>query len=200
MSDIRQFSGSYYIRRNRIIKKVVLGVACFLAIMTIFGAHIFKSNGKKIVPMFSMDAYRERKAIISPEYVGKNKKEQPYILRAEHAEQITPESVTLSHPEASLKSQQKRQFLLRSETGVLKDNNEKLSLQKNVILEDQEGSTFRSKSALVNLKQGKTIGHDPVKGKSTRGHITSEGFALDENVVTFTGKSRLVINKGGSPK
>ena len=129
-------------------------------------------------------------------YRGVDQRGRPYAFTATTAIQVTPERVDLTAPKGDLLTESGSWVLLRSDQGVYLQHTNQLDLSGHVVLYRDDGTTLRSATAAIDLKQGAAAGADTVSAEGPFGTLDATGFALVDKgeVIRFAGPARLVLN------
>lgn len=146
----------------------------------------------------------ENLTLVRARYVGADQKDRPFMVTAEMANQVSPQSdlVTLSAPAADITLEDGKWLALTAKSGEFRQKSQQLVLWGQVSIFHDDGYTFQTESAQVNLKQGSAKGDEPVVGYGPAGTLHAEGFRVIDKGrrVVFTGPARLVIqpDSGGT--
>ena len=137
--------------------------------------------------------------VINPKYIGIDKKQRPFTIRAAKAKKIDPkvELFNLSKPSGEIKNKKGESIYLKSLEGEFDQTNQKVHLYKNVELKNLRGLSFKTESAHIDLKTNIISGNKKVFGQNKKGKISSEGFEITDEgeKIFFKGKSNLKLIK-----
>jgi lipopolysaccharide export system protein LptC len=131
-------------------------------------------------------------------YRGVDERGRPYTLTSTTAIQVSPERVNLTDPVGDSTMQNGTWLMLSAKNGVYMQHISQLDLQDNVVLYRDDGTTLKSATATIDLKQGAALGNDPVHAEGPFGVLDAKSFALTDkgDTIQFTGPAKLVINGG----
>ncbi len=129
-------------------------------------------------------------------YRGVDERGRPYAFTASQAQQVTQERINLTEPKGDLVTESGDWLMLQSQQGVFLQHSNKLDLSGHVVLYRDDGTTLRTASASVDLKQGAAMGSDTVSAEGPFGTLDASGFALVDkgSVIQFAGPARLVLD------
>lgn len=144
---------------------------------------------------FSGDADSAR--LVEPRYRGVDERGRPYTLSAEVAVQAGQSRVNLTAPVADTVLESGTWLQVKSREGVFLQNSGELDLSGDVVLYRDDGTTLRTETAAVELKQGAAASNDQTHAEGPFGVLDSQGFVLMDKgaVIQFQGPSRLVLNE-----
>ncbi len=135
--------------------------------------------------------------IENPRYIGTDKEQQSYQISAASASQSNRSDrfIYLTRPKADLMLSEHGRIALTARTGVYNRQVEIVELTGNVTLLTRNGFRFVSESAVIDLQESAATGRQQVRGTSSRGEVTAEGFRLKDGGrhVAFTGRSRAIL-------
>jgi lipopolysaccharide export system protein LptC len=129
-------------------------------------------------------------------YRSVDERGRPYTITASTATQISPERVNLTDPVGDTTLQNGTWLMLSGKQGVFMQHLSQLDLQTDVVLYRDDGTTMKSTTATIDLKNGAAAGNDPVHAEGPFGVLDAQAFALTDkgDVIQFTGPAKLVIN------
>lgn len=136
-----------------------------------------------------------------PRYQGVDEQNRPYTLTAAAAVQAGQEDVVqLQEPRADLLLTDGGWIYLEADQGRFDKPRNHLDLKGRVTIHHDDGTQFVTETAAVDVVGGNAEGDDPVAAQGPFGNLTAEGFRLRDRgqVVIFTGRSRAVLEGGGS--
>ncbi|MDJ0949428.1 MAG: LPS export ABC transporter periplasmic protein LptC [Alphaproteobacteria bacterium] len=140
----------------------------------------------------------ENLTLVRAKYIGADREQRPYMVTAEMANQASPDSdkITLSVPAADITLKDGKWLALTAKSGEFRQHSQQLRLWGEVSIFHDDGYSFYTESARVDIKQGYAEGHDAVVGYGPAGSLKAEGFRVVDKGrrIIFTGKARLVIN------
>lgn len=131
-------------------------------------------------------------------YRGVDERGRPYTLTSSTAVQVSPERINLTDPVGDTTMQNGTWLLLSARNGVYMQHISQLDLQDNVVLYRDDGTTLKSATATMDLKQGAASGNDPVHAEGPFGVLDAQSFALTDkgDTIQFSGPAKLIINGG----
>jgi lipopolysaccharide export system protein LptC len=129
-------------------------------------------------------------------YRGVDERGRPYAFTATSALQVTPERINLTQPKGDIVTESGAWVMLQADQGVFLQHSNKLDLSGHVVLYRDDGTTLRTATASVDLKQGAASGADTVSVEGPFGTLDASGFtAVDKAaVIQFTGPARMILN------
>jgi lipopolysaccharide export system protein LptC len=142
----------------------------------------------------------ENLRMINPRYVGSDSQNQPYMITADRAVQVSGDSnvTDLVKPKGDITLNSGTWLSLSAEAGTYRKKDQLLDLEGNVNLFHDGGYEILTKRARINLEKNSAEGNDPVAGQGPDTELTGEGFRVynrGERVIV-TGQSRLLIRPG----
>lgn len=134
--------------------------------------------------------------MIEPRYRSLDERNRPYTLTAETAEQAGPDRVNLDAPKGDVTLGNGTWLMLKARHGVFVQHGGQLDLSGDVELYRDDGTTIRSATATMDLKQGAGAGNDPTHAEGPFGTLDAQGFALADKgaVIQFPGPGHAVLN------
>lgn len=135
--------------------------------------------------------------MVQPRYSGIDRDNRPYTLTAATASQTSQSSdiVSLEAPRADMTTNSGNWVELTGYTGTYQPQPQLLDLYGDVELYQDRGNEFHTDSAQLDIANGSAQGSEPVNGHGPFGHVTAEGFTMQDHgaVITFTGKTNLTL-------
>ena len=129
--------------------------------------------------------------------VGSDDTGRPFELSAIEARQGEDgvNTVILVEPTGEIILEDGAHLKVRAAQGHFDRDAERLELTGSVIVEHGDGYHFESKSAVVNIGDGRAVGNDPIDGYGPEGALQGEGFEIIDKgrTVLVRGKSRLFV-------
>ena len=103
----------------------------------------------------------------------------------------------LIKPEAILPMAGKEWLSIQAPKGLYDQKAAMLHLQNHVEGFYSRGMSVQTEEAFFDLKKSFGYGHKPVTGDGFMGKISAEGFEFSggDNILTFSGKTRMIINE-----
>lgn len=134
--------------------------------------------------------------IIRARYHGIDERNRPYTITADTAVQVSDERVNLTTPKGDATLQNGTWMMLEAKRGVFIQHQNILDLEGDVFLYRDDGTTMRSQTATIDLRNGAATSADTVHAEGPFGTLDATGFAVtDKGAVTqFPGPARLILN------
>ena len=125
---------------------------------------------------------------------------RPYTVTAAVAQQARPDRINLTLPKGDITLSNGTWLMLEAKQGVYQQQGKQLDLSHDVTLYRDDGTTMRTASASVDLKDGAAAGSEPVHAEGPFGTMQAQGFTvLDKGTtIQFTGSAKVVLN-GAQP-
>jgi lipopolysaccharide export system protein LptC len=140
-------------------------------------------------------------------YDGKDDQGRPYSITAEAASHADGDErhIALTKPLADIVMASGAYVALTAQKGMLDRDTDIIVLNGDVTLFHDNGLSFQTDSATINMKDKTAEGSAPVEGQNGDGELVSEGFRVqdDGDTIVFTGKAYMKIypkqkNQGSS--
>jgi len=139
----------------------------------------------------------ENLSMTDPRYVGVDEQERPFVLTADGARQVSPdtEQVALTNPKGDITLSDGAWVAVTAREGIFDRDTYKLELFGGVEVFHDEGYTLTSESVHVDLRAGTATGDRPVTGHGPGGSLAGEGFkVLDRgDTIVLSGRSSMLI-------
>jgi lipopolysaccharide export system protein LptC len=136
--------------------------------------------------------------MLNPRYVGTDRNNHPFVLTAAVGRQVPARQdlMALEQPRADMQTRGGATMVLNSDSGVYQSQTQLLDLFGDVTLVHQNGSTFLTPSAHLDMAANAGTGREPVEGHGPSGDVWGEGFDIIDkgNTIVFTGHSKLISN------
>lgn len=130
-------------------------------------------------------------------YDGKDDKGRPFSITADSAshEDGDDRHISLKKPLADIVMSSGAYVALTANGGMLDRDADIITLNGDVTLFHDNGLSFQTDSATINLKEKTAEGSDVVEGQNGDGELISEGFRVldDGDTIHFTGKAYMKI-------
>lgn len=138
--------------------------------------------------------------LIDARYHSVDERGRPYTVTAEIALQVNESRIDLTTPKGDITTENGTWVMLQSRKGVYMPKVNLLDLSQDVTLYRDDGTTLKTESASVDLKNGAAASSDPVHAEGPFGTLDAQGFSvLDKGAtVQFIGPAHVVLN-GASP-
>lgn len=140
--------------------------------------------------------------MLNPRYVGSDRNNHPFILTAAVGRQVPARQdlMALEKPRADMQTRGGAAMVLNSDSGVYQSQAQLLDLFGDVTLVHQNGATFLTSSAHLDMAAGAATGHEAVEGHGPSGEVWGDGFDIINKgeTIVFTGHSKLIANASRS--
>ncbi|MBV9655490.1 MAG: LPS export ABC transporter periplasmic protein LptC [Acetobacteraceae bacterium] len=134
--------------------------------------------------------------VVDARYRGVDERGRPYTITASVATQVGPERVNLTDPKGDIVQESGSWLMVQAQQGVFMQHANQLDLSHDVVLYRDDGTTYRTQSAAIDLKNGAAAGAEPVHAEGPFGVLDAQGFtATDKGAgMQFAGPAHLVMN------
>jgi len=130
-------------------------------------------------------------------YDGKDAKGRPFSITADSASHVDGDDrhISLKKPLADIVMSSGAYVALMANDGLLDRDSDIITLNGDVTLFHDNGLSFQTDSATINLKDKTAEGNDVVEGQNGDGELISQGFRVrdDGDTIEFTGKAYMKI-------
>lgn len=130
-------------------------------------------------------------------YDGKDDKGRPFSITAESAAHADGDErhIALKKPLADIIMASGAYVAVTAMEGVLDRDADLVTLKGDVTLFHDNGLSFQTDSATIDLKGKTAEGSEPVEGQNGDGEVIAQGFKVldDGNTIEFTGKAYMKI-------
>jgi lipopolysaccharide export system protein LptC len=130
-------------------------------------------------------------------YDGKDDQGRPYSITAKTASHADGDErhIALTSPLADIVMASGAYVALTAQKGMLDRDTDIIVLNGDVTLFHDNGLSFQTDSATINMKDKTAEGSAPVEGQNGDGELISEGFRVqdDGDTIVFTGKAYMKI-------
>jgi lipopolysaccharide export system protein LptC len=137
--------------------------------------------------------------VLSPRYQDVDELSRPYTVTARSAQQPGGEQILdLDAPRADMLLTDGAWVFISADTGRYDRPRHHLDLAGDVTVYHDNGLTFRTEEAAVEIEEGAASGDKPVAAQGPFGTLEAEGFRLKDRgaVVVFTGRAHAVLEGG----
>lgn len=143
------------------------------------------------------DVEKAQVTVNDVKYDGKDDQGRPYSITAEAASHADGDerNIALTKPLADIVMAGGAYVALTAKTGMLNRDTDIIVLNGDVTLFHDNGLSFQTDSATINMKDKTAEGSAPVEGQNGDGELISEGFRVqdDGDTIVFTGKAYMKI-------
>lgn len=130
-------------------------------------------------------------------YDGRDDKGRPFSVTADSASHADGDErhIALKRPLADIVMSDGAYVAVTANDGILDRDADVVTLTGDVTLFHDNGLSFQTDSATIDLKAKTAQGSDPVEGQNGDGELVSQGFRVldDGDTIEFTGKAYLKI-------
>ncbi len=134
------------------------------------------------------------KVVTNPTLTYTDENDRAFVVKAKSAVQLDGNTNRwrLNQIRARMTEPQGRGYDLLSKDGVLDASTETMDLSGGIELRSDDGYSFKTAQAQVDMKGGRVASTTPVEGAGPGGHIAADGFELTENgqKIRFLGNVR----------
>ena len=190
-------------RRGRGVSVCLLKVALPLVMAVTLGYLVYwwlESRGSVVDPTVVATVGSNTKAEVTVDDVkfdGKDDKGRPYSITADSASHPDGDDrhISLKKPLADIITSSGAYVAVTANSGMLDRDANTVTLTGDVTLFHDNGLSFQTDRATVDLKDKTAQGNDPVEGQNGDGELTSQGFRVldDGDTILFTGKAYMKI-------
>lgn len=190
-------------RRGRSVRvlKVALPLIVFVTLGYV-GYLWLESRGNVVDPALiqqvpGAEATKAEVTVNDVQYDGVDDKGRPFSITAESASHVDGDDrhISLKKPLADIVMSGGSYVALTANGGLLDRDADIITLTGDVTLFHDNGLSFQTESATIDLDNKTAEGNDMVEGQNGEGELVSEGFRVrDEgNTIVFTGKAYMTI-------
>jgi len=137
--------------------------------------------------------------MVNPKFYGRSSDNSPYLISAASAARSERDfkRVELDKPVFTLNLDTPIQTRIQSAQGTYREDTRILRLEKDIVVEDKRGYTFKTQRAVVDTKSGAIKGESPIEGVGPLGRIAASSYAVTEGGVRiiFRGDVRTRIDR-----
>ncbi|HET6618555.1 MAG TPA: LPS export ABC transporter periplasmic protein LptC [Dongiaceae bacterium] len=190
-------------RRRRGFSVRLLKVGLPLVMAVTLGYLVYwwlESRGSVVDPTVVATVGSNEKAEVTVDDVkfdGKDDKGRPYSITADSASHPDGDDrhISLKKPMADITMSSGAYVALTANDGVLDRDAKVVTLTGDVTLFHDNGLSFQTDSATIDLHAKTAEGKDPVEGQNGDGELVSQGFRVldDGDTIEFTGKAYMKI-------
>jgi lipopolysaccharide export system protein LptC len=143
------------------------------------------------------DAEKAEVTVNDVQYDGVDDKGRPFSITAESASHVDGDDrhISLKKPMADIVMSSGSYVALRANDGLLDRDADIITLTGDVTLFHDNGLSFQTESATIDLDAKTAEGNATVEGQNGDGELVSEGFRVrdDGDTIVFTGKAYMKI-------
>jgi lipopolysaccharide export system protein LptC len=191
------------VRRGKSVRllKVALPLVVFVTLGYV-GYWWLQSRGNIVDPSLIQgvpsDTHEKAEVTVQDvKYDGKDDKGRPFSITADSASHVDGDDrhISLRKPLADITMSSGAYVALMANDGLLDRDADIITLNGDVTLFHDNGLSFQTDSATINLKDKTAEGSDVVEGQNGDGELISEGFRVrdDGDTIEFTGKAYMKI-------
>lgn len=194
---LARLPGNRYSRRVALLKLALPAIGGSLLLLVVVWPRVAPLFDRFRFAAIDLREARELR-MINPRYVGTDRDGHPYIVTAAVGRQVPQRDdvMSLDAPVADLQSHSGAKIVITAETGVYQTQTQFLDAFGKVTMKHENGSTFITNTARLDVANSAAEGHDPVEGHGPQGDITAQGFRVIDkgDIIIFTGQSNLTLN------
>lgn len=172
---------------------MALVVISYLVISSILG----RNNIVQLAQIAEVPMIKAGVTVNNVKYDGSDSKGQPFSITATSASQPQggDDVINLTQPQADITLADGAWIALTATNGVYRRKEDMLDLTGDVTMFHDNGMSFQTDAATIDLKAHTAKGNSPVEGQRSDGEIASDGFEVrDEGkTIIFTGRAYLKI-------
>lgn len=203
LSDwLARLPGNRHSRRVALLKVALPAIGGSLLLLVVVWPRVAPLFDRFHVAAIDLREARELR-MINPRYVGTDRDGHPFVVTAAVGRQVPQRDdvMSLDLPVADLQSHSGAKIVVNAENGVYQTQTQFLDAFGKVTVHHENGSTFVTNSARLDVANDAAEGHEPVVGHGPQGDITAQGFRVIDkgDIVIFTGKSNLTLNSTKPP-
>lgn len=193
-----RFDGDRYSRRVQLLKFLLPAIGLSLLLLVAAWPRMRALLESVRLQAAAIDLRDARELqMIHPRYAGRDRHDRPYVVTAATGRQVPDRAdlLSLSQPRADFNLPHGATAVLTASTGIYQSQAQLLDLFRDVKLVHQDGTSFLTASAHVDLARDSAQGGDPVEGHGPSGNITAAGFRILSrgDTIIFTGHADLVL-------
>jgi lipopolysaccharide export system protein LptC len=155
---------------------------------TVVNPELMQSVGESVKSEVTVNAVK---------YDGKDDRGRPFSITADSASHAEDDDrhISLKKPVADITLKSGSYVAVTANDGVLDRDSDIVTLTGNVTLFHDNGLSFQTNSATVDLKAKTAEGYETVEGQNGDGNLVSQGFRVldDGDTIHFTGKAHMKI-------
>jgi lipopolysaccharide export system protein LptC len=190
-------------RRVALLKRVLpaIGLALLLLIAAWPQLAPLWERMRLAFPAIDLREARELR-MINPQYSGADRLGRPFVVAAAVGRQVPDRQdlMSLEAPRADMKMHAGADLVVTAATGIYQSQVQLLDLFGQVTLVHQNGTSFVTDTARVDVANSTAEGSDPVTGHGPSGDVNAEGFRIlgKGDTIMFTGTSNMLL-RGAAP-
>lgn len=199
--------------RRRVVSVRLLKIALPLVMLLTLGYLGYwwlESRGNVVDATIIQESQSNAEAVVTVnavKYDGKDSRGRPFSITADSATHAEDDDrhISLSKPVADITLTSGAYVAVTANDGVLDRDSDIVTLTGDVTLFHDNGLSFQTNSATVDLKAKTAEGKEKVEGQNGDGELVSQGFRVldDGDTIQFTGKAFMKIypkQKNQEPK
>ena len=137
--------------------------------------------------------------MVNPKFYGRDSSNSPYLISAKSAtrDERDFQRVVLDHPRFVNDLGTVTQTTITAQDGVYREDTRVLRLEKDVVVIDKRGYSFKTQRAVVDTRSGVIDGKSPIEGVGPLGRIAASSYAVEDggDRVIFRGNVRMRIDR-----
>jgi lipopolysaccharide export system protein LptC len=189
--------GRWYSRFVAVMKVFLPMTAAGLVVMVALWQRLDEEPVPEALPEGEQGTIR----LVSPQYFGTDEAGRPFRISAEQANQVPddPTTIELAAPRAELTLSDGTRIAVSADRGRFERDGGMLLLTGNVVVDRDDGQTFRTQEASVDVNSRRAWGPARVEGTGDFGRLEAAGgFAVEGGgtSIVMKGPVRLVLDQG----
>lgn len=199
-ASVRRYS-AFYSHLVSLLKIVLPSVAIGLVAIILLWPQLNPIDQRfRLKPVAVSMEDLENLRMMNPRYVGSDAQNQPYVITADQALQVSGDSnaTDLVNPKGDITLNSGVWLSLTANEGTYRKQEQALDLEGKVNLFHDGGYEILTERAHIDLARNSAEGNDPVTGQGPDTELSGEGFRVYDRGqrVLVTGQSRLLIRPG----
>ena len=190
------------IRMSEIVRmtKIVLPILALTALIVIFAwPHVetyFVSAHSDMAAPAIMPEIKITNKLLNPRLSTVDAKGRPIMLQAESAIQTSERSAHMTRPQSEMELDNGQHINVQAESGHFDQEKQRFDYKHDVVLKSQDGMSFKTQQATMDLQTNQVEGSEPVTGEGPTGSLAAEGFEIKNSGkdIYLHGKSKLILN------
>jgi lipopolysaccharide export system protein LptC len=154
-------------------------------------------NPDAMLPVIRDQNEKAEVTVTDVKYDGKDDRGRPFSITADSASHIDGDDrhISLTKPLADIVMSDGAYVALTANAGMLDRDADIITLSGDVTLFHDNGLSFQTDSATIDLKAKTAEGNEVVEGQNGDGELISQGFRVldDGDTIEFTGKAYMKI-------
>jgi lipopolysaccharide export system protein LptC len=189
--------GNPYSRRVALLKVALPTIGISMLLIVVVWPRVAPLFDRFRLAAIDLREARELR-MINPRYIGTDRDGHQFVVTAAVGRQVPQRDdvMSLDLPIANMQSHSGAKIVISSDSGVYQTQTQFMDAFGKVTVAHENGSTFVTSSARVDVVNDAAEGHAPVEGHGPQGDVTAQGFRVIDkgDIVIFTGQANLHLN------